>query len=83
MEAGKADVVLPKSSSSGVTHVIASNARISAEKEKDNFKAPFYPIQYLGDFLLEVSEINARNILIYFRNKQCGEKQSPPVTSEG
>ncbi|XP_058512276.1 SMC5-SMC6 complex localization factor protein 1 [Ochotona princeps] len=53
LEAGKADVVLPKSSSSGVTHVIASNARISAEKEKDNFKAPFYPIQYLGDFLLE------------------------------
>ncbi|XP_008260164.3 SMC5-SMC6 complex localization factor protein 1 isoform X1 [Oryctolagus cuniculus] len=53
LEAGKADVILPKSSPSGITHVIASNARISAEKEKDNFKAPFYPIQYLGDFLLE------------------------------
>ncbi|KAM5298195.1 SMC5-SMC6 complex localization factor protein 1 [Ctenodactylus gundi] len=53
LEAGKADVILPKSSSSGITHVIASNARINAEKEKDNFKAPFYPIQYLGDFLLE------------------------------
>ncbi|XP_016071630.1 PREDICTED: SMC5-SMC6 complex localization factor protein 1 isoform X2 [Miniopterus natalensis] len=53
LEAGKASVILPKSSSSGVTHVIASNARIKAEQEKDNFKAPFYPIQYLGDFLLE------------------------------
>ncbi|KAM6148765.1 SMC5-SMC6 complex localization factor protein 1 isoform 2-T2 [Erethizon dorsatum] len=53
LEAGKANVILPKSSPTGVTHVIASNARISAEKEKDNFKAPFYPIQYLGDFLLE------------------------------
>ncbi|XP_047412094.1 SMC5-SMC6 complex localization factor protein 1 isoform X1 [Sciurus carolinensis] len=53
LEAGKANVILPKSSPSGVTHVIASNARINAEKEKDNFKAPFYPIQYLGDFLLE------------------------------
>ncbi|KAM7149392.1 SMC5-SMC6 complex localization factor protein 1 isoform 3-T3 [Molossus nigricans] len=53
LEAGKANVILPKSSPSGITHVIASNARIKAEQEKDNFKAPFYPIQYLGDFLLE------------------------------
>ncbi|XP_051028240.1 SMC5-SMC6 complex localization factor protein 1 [Acomys russatus] len=53
LEAGKANVILPKNSSSGVTHVIASNARISAEREQENFKAPFYPIQYLGDFLLE------------------------------
>lgn len=53
LEAGKANVILPKGSPSGVTHVIASNARIKAEQEKDNFKAPFYPIQYLGDFLLE------------------------------
>nr|XP_017825274.2 SMC5-SMC6 complex localization factor protein 1 isoform X2 [Callithrix jacchus] len=53
LEAGKANIILPKSSPSGITHVIASNARIKAEKEKDNFKAPFYPIQYLGDFLLE------------------------------
>nr|XP_004651674.2 SMC5-SMC6 complex localization factor protein 1 [Jaculus jaculus] len=53
LEAGKANVILPKSSPSGITHVIASNARINAEKEKDTFKAPFYPIQYLGDFLLE------------------------------
>ncbi|XP_069887182.1 SMC5-SMC6 complex localization factor protein 1 isoform X2 [Dipodomys merriami] len=53
LEAGKANIILPKSSPSGITHVIASNARINAEKEKDNFKAPFYPIQYLGDFLLE------------------------------
>ncbi|GAB5567029.1 SMC5-SMC6 complex localization factor protein 1 isoform X1 [Prionailurus iriomotensis] len=53
LEAGKANVILPKSSPSEITHVIASNARIKAEQEKDNFKAPFYPIQYLGDFLLE------------------------------
>uniref|UniRef100_A0A8C0K2M1 SMC5-SMC6 complex localization factor protein 1 n=1 Tax=Canis lupus dingo TaxID=286419 RepID=A0A8C0K2M1_CANLU len=53
LEAGKANVILPKSSQSGITHVIASNARIKAEQEKDHFKAPFYPIQYLGDFLLE------------------------------
>lgn len=53
LEAGKANVILPRSSPSGITHVIASNARISAEREQENFKAPFYPIQYLGDFLLE------------------------------
>lgn len=55
MEAGKANVILPKNSPTGITHVIASNARIKAEQEKDDFKAPFYPIQYLEDFLLEVS----------------------------
>lgn len=60
LEAGKANVILPKSSPSGITHVIASNARISAEREQKNFKAPFYPIQYLGDFLLEVSKISIR-----------------------
>lgn len=55
LEAGKANVILPKNSPTGITHVIASNARIKAEQEKDDFKAPFYPIQYLEDFLLEVS----------------------------
>ncbi|XP_045354054.1 SMC5-SMC6 complex localization factor protein 1 isoform X3 [Leopardus geoffroyi] len=58
LEAGKANVILPKSSPSEITHVIASNARIKAEQEKDNFKAPFYPIQYLGDFLLEKEKQN-------------------------
>uniref|UniRef100_A0A8C2R929 SMC5-SMC6 complex localization factor protein 1 n=1 Tax=Capra hircus TaxID=9925 RepID=A0A8C2R929_CAPHI len=53
LEAGKANVFLPKNSPTGITHVIASNARIKAEQEKDDFKAPFYPIQYLEDFLLE------------------------------
>ncbi|XP_070648233.1 SMC5-SMC6 complex localization factor protein 1 isoform X1 [Bos indicus] len=53
LEAGKANVILPKNSPTGITHVIASNARIKAEQEKDDFKAPFYPIQYLEDFLLE------------------------------
>uniref|UniRef100_A0A8C6R4L3 SMC5-SMC6 complex localization factor protein 1 n=1 Tax=Nannospalax galili TaxID=1026970 RepID=A0A8C6R4L3_NANGA len=61
LEAGKASVILPKSSPNGITHVIASNARINAEKERDNFKAPFYPIQYLGDFLLEKEIQNDEN----------------------
>lgn len=65
MKAGKANVIVPKSSSSGITHVIATNARIKAEQEKDNFKAPFYPIQYLGDFLLEVSEINSTHLNMF------------------
>ncbi|XP_027621789.1 SMC5-SMC6 complex localization factor protein 1 isoform X2 [Tupaia chinensis] len=59
LKAGKANIILPKSSPSGITHVIASDARIKAEKEKDNFKAPFYPIQYLGDFLLEKETKNS------------------------
>ncbi|KAL6045547.1 hypothetical protein STEG23_026303 [Scotinomys teguina] len=62
LEAGKANVILPKNSLSGITHVIASNARISAEREQKNFKAPFYPIQYLGDFLLEKEIQNDEDI---------------------
>lgn len=65
LEAGKATVILPNSSPSGITHVIATNARIKAEQEKDNFKAPFYPIQYLGDFLLEVSKIDSIYFLMF------------------
>lgn len=45
--------------------MIASNARIKAEQEKDHFKAPFYPIQYLGDFLLEVSKINKKHFSVF------------------
>ncbi|KAK2501553.1 hypothetical protein MC885_017447 [Smutsia gigantea] len=53
LEAGKANIILPKDSPSGITHVIATNTIIKAEQGKDNFKAPFYPIQYIEDFLLE------------------------------
>ncbi|XP_077611437.1 SMC5-SMC6 complex localization factor protein 1 isoform X3 [Crocuta crocuta] len=76
LEAGKASVILPKSSPSGITHVIASNARIKAEQEKDNFKAPFYPIQYLGDFLLEKEiqnydeDVNIRSLLTEHHKKE-------------
>lgn len=66
MEAGKANVILPKNSPTGITHVIASNARIKAEQEKDDFKAPFYPIQYLEDFLLEVSFFLKAFLNVYF-----------------
>lgn len=71
LEAGKANVILPKSSPSGITHVIASNARIKAEQEKDHFKAPFYPIQYLGDFLLEVSKISKNQFLVFIEYPYC------------
>ncbi|XP_047733369.1 SMC5-SMC6 complex localization factor protein 1 isoform X2 [Prionailurus viverrinus] len=76
LEAGKANVILPKSSPSEITHVIASNARIKAEQEKDNFKAPFYPIQYLGDFLLEKEkqnhdeDVNVSSLLTGHHKKQ-------------
>lgn len=77
LEAGKANVILPKSSPTGVTHIIASNARINAEKGKYNFKAPFYPIQYLGDFLLEVSKINCRHL----KNLYCIKNQYSEIQS--
>lgn len=57
--------------------MIASNARISAEREQENFKAPFYPIQYLGDFLLEVSKINIRHFKTFvFVKYQQNEMKS-------
>lgn len=84
MEAGKANVILPKNSPSGITHVIASNARISAEQEQKNFKAPFYPIQYLGDFLLEVSTISTRRLKMFvFIKYQQSEMKSFYVGTRG
>ncbi|XP_047587528.1 SMC5-SMC6 complex localization factor protein 1 isoform X3 [Lutra lutra] len=77
LEAGKANVILPKSSPSGITHVIASNARIKAEQEKDHFKAPFYPIQYLGDFLLEKEIQNDEDSQIHsVWNKHSNQEKS-------
>ncbi|XP_012577435.1 PREDICTED: ankyrin repeat domain-containing protein 32 isoform X2 [Condylura cristata] len=86
LEAGKANVILPKGSPSGITHVIASNARIKAEQEKDNFKAPFYPIQYLGDFLLEKKmqnhdgDVNISSVLTGHHKKEKFKDSSKDLT---
>ncbi|XP_044513586.1 SMC5-SMC6 complex localization factor protein 1 [Gracilinanus agilis] len=49
--AGKAQVFLPKNSPNGITHVITMNTNSSSEKAKYAFEAPYYPVQYLVDFL--------------------------------
>ncbi|XP_072462214.1 SMC5-SMC6 complex localization factor protein 1 isoform X3 [Notamacropus eugenii] len=51
LNAGKAQVFLPNNSPSGITHVISSDTNLSVKKAKYAFEAPYYPVQYLVDFL--------------------------------
>ncbi|XP_043830007.1 SMC5-SMC6 complex localization factor protein 1 [Dromiciops gliroides] len=51
LNAGKAQVFLPNNSPSGITHVISSDTNLSTEKAKYTFEGPYYPVQYLVDFL--------------------------------
>ncbi|XP_069483742.1 SMC5-SMC6 complex localization factor protein 1 [Ambystoma mexicanum] len=51
--AGKATVCNPQNAEEGITHVFTNNSIYMEEKEKHVFGAPCYPVQYLGDFLLE------------------------------
>ncbi|XP_074062983.1 SMC5-SMC6 complex localization factor protein 1 isoform X2 [Macrotis lagotis] len=51
LNSGKAQVFLPNNSPSGITHVISSDITLSAEKAEYTFEAPYYPVQYLVDFL--------------------------------
>ncbi|XP_038621430.1 SMC5-SMC6 complex localization factor protein 1 isoform X2 [Tachyglossus aculeatus] len=52
LKAGKATICVPKNSADEVTHVLFCNDKLS-EKERSIFKAPCYPIRYMGDYLFE------------------------------
>ncbi|XP_074138188.1 SMC5-SMC6 complex localization factor protein 1 [Sminthopsis crassicaudata] len=51
LKAGKAQVFLPNNSPHGITHVISLDTNLKEGKAKYTFGAPYYPIQFLVDFL--------------------------------
>ncbi|XP_019387929.1 PREDICTED: SMC5-SMC6 complex localization factor protein 1 [Crocodylus porosus] len=56
LEAGKATIYQSQNAERDITHLFIDNKRFTAEREKHLFEAPYYSVQYLGDYLLE-SEI--------------------------
>nr|XP_014340508.1 PREDICTED: ankyrin repeat domain-containing protein 32 [Latimeria chalumnae] len=56
LRAGKATILSRETPSNEVTHVLTNNMVVLTEEEKKAFNAPYYPVKYLGKFLLEVSE---------------------------
>ncbi|NWX99866.1 SLF1 protein, partial [Nothoprocta ornata] len=51
LEAGKATVCSSQNAGRDITHIFIDNESFS--KEKHLFKAQYYPVQYLGDYLFE------------------------------
>lgn len=51
--AGKATLYDPENAKEGITHVFTNNRNVVLERKKNVIHAPYYPVQYLGDFLLE------------------------------
>lgn len=57
LEAGKATVCSSQNVESDITHVFILNKFFPAQKEKCFSEAQYYPFQYVGDYLLEVSKL--------------------------
>uniref|UniRef100_A0A8D0GUV7 SMC5-SMC6 complex localization factor 1 n=1 Tax=Sphenodon punctatus TaxID=8508 RepID=A0A8D0GUV7_SPHPU len=55
LEAGNATIYTPQNVPKVITHVITNNTKLMTEKEKHLFEVPYYPVRYLGIYLLEVS----------------------------
>uniref|UniRef100_H3B6Q0 SMC5-SMC6 complex localization factor 1 n=1 Tax=Latimeria chalumnae TaxID=7897 RepID=H3B6Q0_LATCH len=53
LRAGKATILSRETPSNEVTHVLTNNMVVLTEEEKKAFNAPYYPVKYLGKFLLE------------------------------
>ncbi|XP_078531514.1 SMC5-SMC6 complex localization factor protein 1 isoform X2 [Lissotriton helveticus] len=51
--AGKATLYEQENAKEGITHVFTNNRNFMLERRKNVIHAPYYPVQYLGDFLLE------------------------------
>ncbi|XP_048705243.1 SMC5-SMC6 complex localization factor protein 1 isoform X1 [Caretta caretta] len=69
LEAGKAIIYPPQKEVRAVTHVFTDNKSVSIEREKHLFEAPYYPVQYIGDYLFEneiqnITEDNQMNHLL-------------------
>ncbi|XP_066471065.1 SMC5-SMC6 complex localization factor protein 1 isoform X2 [Tiliqua scincoides] len=60
LEAGKATICSILSTPKNITHVLTNNTTLNQEREKHLFGAPYYPIRYLGSYLLE-NEIQSDN----------------------
>ncbi|KAJ6669774.1 hypothetical protein lerEdw1_000323 [Lerista edwardsae] len=55
LEAGKATICSVLNTPKNITHILTNNSALNQEKAKRLFGAPYYPVRYLGSYLLEAS----------------------------
>nr|XP_033774534.1 SMC5-SMC6 complex localization factor protein 1 isoform X2 [Geotrypetes seraphini] len=74
--AGKAVIYHSQNPEGEVTHVFTNNRSLKAQQEKNDFNAPYYPIQYLGEFLLEnTKQTNAENNSVEHCLSVCDQQE--------
>ncbi|XP_029429090.1 SMC5-SMC6 complex localization factor protein 1 isoform X2 [Rhinatrema bivittatum] len=70
--AGKAHIYYHQNIEGEITHVFTNNRSLRAQQERKDFSAPYYPIQYLGEFLLENTvRRNSENNLVEYLSPVC------------
>ncbi|XP_044301682.1 SMC5-SMC6 complex localization factor protein 1 [Varanus komodoensis] len=74
LEAGKATICAALSESKDITHVLTNNSALNGRREKHLFGVHYYPVRYLGSYLLE-NEIK-NDIEIYQKNNLTLEQES-------
>ncbi|NXT53012.1 SLF1 protein, partial [Pluvianellus socialis] len=57
LQAGKATVCSSQSAERNITHIFINNKIIPMQSKKCLSEARYYPLQYLGDYLFEVSKL--------------------------
>uniref|UniRef100_A0A8C8S2P5 SMC5-SMC6 complex localization factor 1 n=1 Tax=Pelusios castaneus TaxID=367368 RepID=A0A8C8S2P5_9SAUR len=65
LEAGKAVICPPQKVVRSITHVFTDNKSVTTESEKHLFEAPYYPVQYIGDYLFEVKNTDLSRGIMY------------------
>ncbi|NXT42148.1 SLF1 protein, partial [Pelecanoides urinatrix] len=56
LQAGKATICSSQNAEHNITHIFINNKIFPTQNKKCLSEAQYYPLQYLGDYLLEVSE---------------------------
>ncbi|XP_025021035.1 SMC5-SMC6 complex localization factor protein 1 [Python bivittatus] len=74
LKAGKANIYAALSTPKDITHVLTNNTILNQQKWKHLFGAPYYPVHYLGSYLLE-DEIKS-NIEEYQKKNVKHEQES-------
>uniref|UniRef100_A0A8D0GV55 SMC5-SMC6 complex localization factor 1 n=1 Tax=Sphenodon punctatus TaxID=8508 RepID=A0A8D0GV55_SPHPU len=73
LEAGNATIYTPQNVPKVITHVITNNTKLMTEKEKHLFEVPYYPVRYLGIYLLEVKNRGFSRDLMNILEKLIGD----------
>ncbi|NXX13953.1 SLF1 protein, partial [Podargus strigoides] len=57
LQAGKATICSSQDAEHNITHIFTNNKAFHMQNKKCHSEARYYPLQYLGDYLFEVSNL--------------------------